>query len=89
MDWPALYGAGFFCYIVVKGVMYMDISWMDLISSVGFPIVCCVYLIWNQNKADERHKEEVEKLRNSLDNNTKVMNKILRKLNIDDEDEEL
>lgn len=67
----------------------MDLNWMDLISSVGFPIVCCVYLIWNQNRADERHKEEVEKLRASLDNNTKVMNKILRKLKIDDEEDDI
>ena len=61
----------------------------QIVSSVGFPIACCIFLFWNQNRSEERHKDEVEKLRASLDNNTKVMNKILRKLKIDDEEEEI
>lgn len=52
----------------------------QLISSVGFPIACCVYLVYNQNKADERHRDEVEKLRRSLDNNTTVMKNVLDEL---------
>lgn len=67
----------------------MNIDWISLISSVGFPIVCCVYLIYNQGKTEERHREEVDKLRTSLDNNTRVMNKILRKLKIDDEEDDI
>lgn len=64
----------------------MDISNIaSLISSIGFPIVACIYLVWNQNKADERHAAEVEKLRTSLDNNTRVMNLICAKLDIDPE----
>lgn len=63
----------------------MDInSIVSIISTVGFPIACCIYLVYNQNKAEERHKEEVDKLRESLDNNTKVMNKICMILKIDD-----
>lgn len=52
----------------------------QLISSVGFSIACCVYLVYNQNKADERHRDEVEKLRRSLDNNTTVMKNVLDEL---------
>lgn len=61
----------------------------SLISSVGFPIAACVYLVYNQNKADERHRDEIDKLRQSLDNNTKVITKLCSKLkvNIDEEDE--
>ena len=59
----------------------MDMSTIaSLISSVGFPIACCVYLVYNQNKADERHRDEVEKLRRSLDNNTTVMKNVLDEL---------
>ena len=65
----------------------MDVSSIaSLISSIGFPIVACIYLVYNQNKADERHAAEVEKLRTSLDNNTKVMNKICARLNIEPDD---
>ena len=62
----------------------MDINTIiSIISTVGFPIACCIYLVYNQNKSEERHKEEVDKLRESLDNNTKVMNKICMILKID------
>ena len=68
----------------------MDVSIVtQIVSSVGFPIACCIFLFWNQNKQEERHKDEVEKLRASLDNNTKVMNKILKKLKIDDEEDDI
>lgn len=50
--------------------------------------MCCVYLIYNQNKMNDRHTQEVDKLRQSLDNNTKVMNKILRRLKIDEDEED-
>lgn len=67
----------------------MDINViMQIISTVGFPIACCIYLVYNQNKAEERHKEEVDKLRSSLDNNTKVMNKICAILKIEEDEYE-
>lgn len=67
----------------------MDINVItQIISTVGFPIACCIYLVYNQNKAEERHKEEVDKLRSSLDNNTKVMNKICAILKIEEDEHE-
>lgn len=75
-------------YKELEGGDLMEVNWMELISSVGFPIVCCVYLIYNQNKMNDRHTQEVDKLRQSLDNNTKVMNKILRRLKIDEDEED-
>ena len=64
----------------------MDINTLvQIISTVGFPIACCIYLVYNQNKAEERHRDEVDKLRSSLDNNTKVMNRICTILKIETE----
>lgn len=47
---------------------------ISLISSVGFPIVACVALYYSNFKQGERHREEMDKLRNSLDENTKAIN---------------
>lgn len=58
----------------------------QLISSVGFPIACCVYLIYSNNKNNEKHTEEVEKLRTTVDNNTKAMLKLCAKLGVDIDD---
>lgn len=54
-----------------------------LISTVGFPIACCIYLIYTNNKNEEKHAEEVEKLRITVENNTKVMLKLCTKLGVD------
>lgn len=65
----------------------MDMSAItSLISSVGFPIACCIYLIYSNNKAAEKHAEEVEKLRVAVDNNTKVMLKLCSKIGVDYDD---
>lgn len=58
----------------------------QLIGSLGFPIVCCIYLIYSNNKANEAHKEEIDKLRQTVENNTKVMIKICTKLGVDSDD---
>ena len=62
----------------------MDFSSISsLISSVGFPIACCIYLIYSNNKTAEKHADEVEKLRQTVENNTKVMLKLCSKLGVD------
>ena len=62
----------------------MDVSAItSLISSVGFPIACCIYLIYSNNKTAEKHAEEVEKLRETVENNTKAMMKLCNKLGVD------
>ena len=62
----------------------MDISGITtLISSVGFPIACCIYLIYSNNKTSQQHTEEVEKLRQTVENNTKVMIKLCDRLGVD------
>ena len=65
----------------------MDINTVTtLISSVGFPIACCIYLIYSNNKTAEKHAEEVEKLRVTVENNTKVMLKLCSKMGVDYDD---
>ncbi len=52
----------------------MDFSSITtIISQVGFPIACCIYLIYSNNKQNDKNADEVEKLRQTIDNNTKVM----------------
>lgn len=61
----------------------MDISTISqLIGSVGFPIACCVYLIYSNNKANQTHAEEIEKLRTTVENNTIAMLKLCAKLGV-------
>lgn len=59
---------------------------VSIISSVGFPIACCIYLIYVNNKNEEKHAEEVEKLRVTVENNTKVMNKLCIKLGVSNDE---
>lgn len=62
-----------------------------IISSLGFPIVCCLGLGWwiktiteNFNNQLEQtrkdHKEEIKALKDSLDNNTIALTKLLDRL---------
>ena len=66
----------------------MDIGVLtQLIGSLGFPIACCIYLIYSNNKANEAHKEEIDKLRQTVENNTHVMIKLCSKLGVDTDDQ--
>ena len=52
----------------------MDISAIiNIISTVGFPIACCIYLFYSNTRQQEKSQEEIDKLRETVDNNTKVM----------------
>lgn len=58
---------------------------IQLISNLGFPIVCCGALFWKMNKQDENHKEEIGTLTSALNNNTIVLEKLCEKLGGDKE----
>lgn len=53
---------------------------VQLISSVGFPIACCLVCFWYINKMTEQHKEEIAGLQESINNNTLVLEKLIAKL---------
>lgn len=59
----------------------MEVSTLiQLVSSLGFPIVCCGALFWKMVKTDEQHKEEMDKVTEALNNNTIALTKLSDKL---------
>ena len=56
----------------------MDINAIvQLISSLGFPIACCIAMFWQNIKLNETHKAEVSKLNEAINNNTIALNHII------------
>ena len=64
---------------------------LELLGSYAFPIVACAALFWKMdkdqkttqeymNRRDELHRAEIDSLRESLDNNTRVIIKLETKL---------
>lgn len=59
----------------------MDINAIiQLVGSLGFPIVACGALFWRMIKSDEQHKEEMNKMSEALNNNTSALVKLTEKL---------
>lgn len=53
---------------------------IQLVSSLGFPIVCSGALFWMLNKSNAQHKTEMDKISEALNNNTIAMNKLYERL---------
>lgn len=53
---------------------------IQIVGSLGFPIVMCGALFWNQVKSNEQHKAEMDKLSEALNNNTLAITKLSDKL---------
>lgn len=59
----------------------MDITAiMQAISTLGFPIVMCLVLIYYINKNDKRYDEQIFNILTSLNNNTVAFTKLSEKL---------
>lgn len=59
----------------------MDVnSLIQLVGSLGFPIVACGGLFWRMVKSDEQHKEEMNKMSEALNNNTSALVKLTERL---------
>lgn len=59
----------------------MDITTVgQLIGSLGFPIVMCLLLYYRMEKQDEAHKEEMNKLTESVNNNTLALQQLSERL---------
>jgi hypothetical protein len=48
----------------------------QLIASLGFPIVAAAAMFWMVNKNEERHKDELDNMRKTIDENTSVLTSI-------------
>lgn len=70
---------------------------MEILGSYAFPIVACIALFWKMDrdqkttqeymsKRDEMHRAEIDSLRESLDNNTRVIIKLEAKLGGSEDD---
>ena len=56
----------------------MDIaSISQLVSQVGFPIAMCGLMAYYIKYTEDRHREEVSGLRDALNNNTTVLQKLV------------
>ena len=59
----------------------MDVNAIiQLVGSLGFPIVMCGALFWRMVKSDEQRKAEMDKLSEALNNNTIAITKLSDKL---------
>lgn len=57
---------------------------IQLVGTLGFPIVCCGALFWRMVKSDEQHKAEMDHLSEALNNNTIAMTKLYERLTHDE-----
>jgi hypothetical protein len=49
---------------------------IQAVSTVGFPIACCCFLLWQNSKQDAYHREQQEKLRETIAENTKSIEEL-------------
>ena len=55
----------------------MDIqTFMQAISTVGFPIACCIIMFWYLQKEQESHKAEMQTVTEALNKNTLVLTEL-------------
>ena len=47
---------------------------ISVVSNVGFPILCCVYLARRNTAITLQHQQEMNEIRKSIDANTKAIN---------------
>ena len=56
----------------------MDISTIaQLISTIGFPIAMCIYLLFYIKSFDEKYCEKLDGMAKALENNTVVITKLV------------
>lgn len=58
---------------------------LQAITTVGFPIVLSLILLWYIKVLNENHKEEAEKFTNALNSNTLVLQKLCDALSVERE----
>ena len=59
----------------------MDISTIaQLISTIGFPIAMCIYLLIYIKSFDEKYCEKLDSMAKAIENNTLVITKLMSAL---------
>lgn len=61
----------------------MDLNTVgQIISTIGFPAFCCVYMAWYINKQDEKHNAETNKLSDALNTMNVLLTKLVDRLEV-------
>lgn len=55
-------------------------EFVTLISNVGFPIACVIFMWYYMMKMTVAHKEEIDSVKDALNQNTLVLQKLVDKL---------
>lgn len=53
---------------------------LQAISTVGFPIALTLILLWYIYDSSNKHKEEIDKMSEALNNNTLALTKLLDRM---------
>lgn len=53
---------------------------MQVVGSLGFPIVAACALFWANYKQDERHDNEIKQIMEAINNNTLALTKLSDKI---------
>lgn len=59
-------------------------EFVQIISNVGFPIACCIFLYIHMNKQTELHHEEINILSEAINNNTAAVNQLRERMKNDE-----
>lgn len=59
---------------------------MQAISTIGFPIVACIYMAYIHNESEIRHSEERKEMTEAINRNTTVMEIIKDRMGIGDDE---
>lgn len=49
---------------------------IELIGSIGFPIVMCLILLQYMERQNEKHDKEIHDLTDTINNNTKILTEL-------------
>lgn len=56
---------------------------LQAVSTVGFPIALTLILLWYIYDSSNKHKEEIDKMSEALNNNTLALTKLLDRMERD------
>ena len=62
--------------VILGGAILNASDVLNAVSTVGFPIVMCLLLLYVLYKQNEEHKEEMVKMNESLANNTLAIQRL-------------
>lgn len=53
---------------------------INAVSTVGFPIALCVFLVWQNAKQDNYYREMLDKLRDTVERNTNSITELAQSI---------